>query len=177
MFGLDTSQVKGWKHCFIQIGLKFVASLFPIIVAMFVSNLVYILKYAGLIAFLVVFFIPILFQLSSQWISYNTFDYMVVANDEQDMNIKNRSSKELELMSVKGKEEEEEKLLPGQGKETVKRVLEFIFTCKNTFLYKTPYSTFLGHPLGVIFILLLAVVCFLLTVISLFVHPTNTSCI
>lgn len=149
---------------------------------MFISNLVYILKYAGLIGFIVVFFVPITFQLSSQWLCYNTFGYMVVdENNKICTPCKEISKNELELKGMNVTEEsEEESLLPENMKQqkqvTIEKVFDYFFSCKNTFLYTTPYSTFMGHPLCVLFILLLAVICFILTIVSLFMHPSVTSC-
>ena len=89
--------------------------------------------------------------------------------------------KSLELQSIKdNKTEEEETLLPeeeaGDVKKTSRKVFEFFFTCRNSFLYKTPYSTILGHPLCVVFVFCLVVICFLLTTASLFVHPSEPLC-
>ena len=88
--------------------------------------------------------------------------------------------KSLELESLKeNKTEEEETLLPEEEAGDVKtsrKVFEFFFTCKNSFLYKTPYSTILGHPLCVVFVFCLVVICFFLTTASLFVQPSEPSC-
>lgn len=176
IFGRDTSQVSGWKHCLVQLGMKFVASILPISIALFVSNLVYVLKYGGLAGFFIAFFSPIVLQLSSQWVSYDTFHYMAQSDE-----VKTVPSKSLELQSIKeGKTEEEESLLPEETEEaktTGRKVFEFFFSCKHSFLYKTPYSTIFGHPLCVVFVLCLVICCFGLTVTSLFVHPSEPSCV
>ena len=77
IFGKDTSQDKGRRLCLIQLSMKFVIALIPILIALFVSNLVYVLKYAGLAGFFVALFFPIILQLKSQWVCVNRFHYMI----------------------------------------------------------------------------------------------------
>ena len=167
VLGRDTSQVSGWKHCLLQIGMKLVAGLGPISLAMFISNLVYILKYAGLIGFFITFFSPVVFQLSSSWVCYNTFSYMVVDD------VKKVADSSIKLQPIiNGKQEDKLLLDDTQTKSFTKTLFDFLFTCRNNELYKTPYSTILSHPLCVIALFLLAVMWFILTVVSLFVHPT-----
>lgn len=157
IFGRDTSQSRGWKHRLIQIGMKFVAALLPIAIAMAVSNLVYVLKYAGLLGFFISLFFPMLWQLMSSWAC---FKEGVVP--EAEVGSPDRLPNQIQ--------EEKAPLLGGtqSAATTGSRVYQFFFTYKEMYLYKTPYSTPLSHPLCVIFFLVLAIVCFILTVISLF---------
>lgn len=186
VFNKDTSQVSGWKHCLIQIGMKFIAAVIPISVAMFISNLVYILKYAGLLGFFVIFFMPIVFQLSSQWVSYKTFSHTVTEETET----KKLDSLKMEQFNKRADDEGEDNTMPSsetnedqsamllddsQTKKSAKRFCKFLFTPDNDRLYTTPYSLqVLSHPLFVVFVLLLAVLWFILTFVSLFFHPTSS---
>ena len=77
VFGRDTSQDTGFKYCLIQRLMKFVAAILPIGIALFVSNLVIVLNYAGIIGFFIAFFFPVVLQLSSQWVCQKTFCYLL----------------------------------------------------------------------------------------------------
>ena len=155
IFGRDTSQTIGWKHRIIQVVMKFVAAMLPIVVALFVSNLVYVLKYAGLLGFFISLFFPILWQLTSQWICFRC---NIVSNRKRD--------------SAKGFSNEDTPLIRNiAAPESIgKSVCRFLFTYEKMHLYKTPYSTFFSHPLCVIFVLILATVWFVITIMSLFIQ-------
>ena len=176
IFNRDTSQAKGWKHRLLQLLMKFIVAILPIVVALVISNLIYILKYAGLIGFIVIFF-PINLQLSSQWVCYKTFSYMLDKPDGDSTKKKSRSTTENKSdnsIEMQDMIEDEDALLLNEedNKSTRTRVFEFLFTRKNAFLYMTPYSTVLSYPLSVIIISTLAYTCFILSIVSLFVHPT-----
>ena len=51
----------------------FLAASLPIGVTLFVSNLVVVINYAGLIGLFICFYFPILLQLRSQWVCQETF--------------------------------------------------------------------------------------------------------
>ena len=157
IFGHDTSQTNGWKHRIIQVVMKFVAALLPIVIALFVSNLMYVLKYAGLLGFFISLFFPILWQLTSQW---KCFRCSIISNRKQDS-----------TDSFPSPIHEDTPLLDNSAttQSIGKSVCRFLFTYEKMYLYKTPYSTFLSHPLCVIFFLILATVCFVFTIMSLFI--------
>ena len=177
IFNRDTSQAKGWKHRFLQLLMKFIVAILPITVALVVSNLVHVLKYAGLIGF-TAFFFPIFLQLSSQWVCCKTFSYMLDKPGGYSTKKKSRSiteNKSDNSMEMQDMIEEEDALLLNEednNTSTMKRVFEFLFTRKNASLYMTPYSTVLSYPISVIIISILACICFILSIVSLFVHPT-----
>ena len=75
VLGKDTTQHKGWRYTLIHLGMKFLAASLPIGVSLFVSNLVVVLNYAGLIGFFICFYFPILLQLRSQWVCQETFSH------------------------------------------------------------------------------------------------------
>lgn len=73
LFCQDVSQAPNTrKNFFIQLIIKFVVAMAPILLAMAVSNLVTVLKYAGLSGFLLCLF-PALLQVRSQWVCSKTF--------------------------------------------------------------------------------------------------------
>lgn len=164
IFGRDTSQVAGWKHFLLQLLMKFIAAVIPIFVALFVSNLVYVLKYAGLTGFFIAFFFPIVFQLSSQWVCCKTFSYMTgdyLANRDREC------CTSLLINSQIQDKKEDTPLIGSKNKVTVS---QFFFSRKNSYLYMTPYSTIFSYPLCVLFIAFLSFICITLSVVSLFVH-------
>ena len=75
MLGKDTTQHKGWRYTLIHLGMKFLAASLPIVVSLFVANLVFVLKYAGLIGLFICFYFPILLQLRSQWVCQEKFSH------------------------------------------------------------------------------------------------------
>ena len=52
----------------ILVAMRAVVAILPIVCSLFISNLVYILKYGGLVGFLTVFFFPLALQLASQYV-------------------------------------------------------------------------------------------------------------
>ena len=80
IFGCDTSLDTGLKWGLVQRCMKFVAAILPIFIAMFVSNLVVVLNYAGIIGFFIAFFFPISLHLRSQWVCRQTFWFILDKN-------------------------------------------------------------------------------------------------
>ena len=184
IFGRDTSQDKGWKLILIQVSMKFVVAFMPIAIAMFVSNLVYVLKYAGLAGFFIVLFFPIVFQLTSQWVCFKHFrclrDERMSVKPEEGEEIRKNFSISSSASSSLPKEEytvqdERTMLLSNDQKQEAigSMVKEFFFSLRAQILSQTPYSTFLSHPLIVTIIGCFAMVCFVMSLVSLSV-PTNS---
>ena len=72
--GKDSAQASESLASFIVLLLmKFVIALLPILVAMGVSNLVTVFRYAGFVSFILNLFLPNLLQLRSQWVCRKTF--------------------------------------------------------------------------------------------------------
>ena len=163
--------------------MKFVVAFLPICIALFVSNLVYVLKYAGLAGFFIVLFFPIVFQLSSQWVCYRTFptsDNIATKTTERVTDYGSYKSKSVSphvqydsAIYVQRNKEEKEPLLPQSKIDWRRTVIEFFFSRKAQRLSWTPYSTFLSHPLIVVIISFFAAICFILSVASLGVHAAN----
>ena len=73
IFGKDSSEQCDWLHFAILVGMRLGGSILPILAAMGISNLHYILNYAGLVGFSICFFFPTALQLGSQWVCKKTF--------------------------------------------------------------------------------------------------------
>ena len=168
IFGRDTSQVAGWKHRLLLLLMKFISALIPIFLALFVSNLVYVLKYAGLTGFFIAFFFPIVFQLSSQWVCCKTFSYMT--GDDLASSNHECCTSLLTNSLIQGRKED----MPLLMSKNKIRIHQFFFSRKNSYFYTTPYSTICSYPLCVLFIAFLSFICITLSVASLFIH-TNYS--
>ena len=157
VIGQDSS--KKAKHrfgrydLFIQLGMRFFVALVPIVAALFISNLVYVLKYAGMMGFGICFLFPTLLQLQSQKVCKNLFgrSYYVETQENDLAGLKPDSTP---LMSVQQKVNRD-----------------------TSALYMTPYSSrLLSHPITVSILGVLGLLLFLLAVIGLFFHPDTVTC-
>lgn len=160
--GQDTS--KKPKHrldWLLRAGLRFVIALLPILAAFGVANLVYVIKYAGLIGF-ICFFFPSLLQLTSIRLCKKKFSTVHVS-------VSGSHSRENSDEYKKGEispqlEKEQHSLLNATLKDT-------------SSLYMTPYSNRItSHPIGVCVVGLVSFFLFLAALSSLFVHPRKLTC-
>ena len=72
--GCDTTELKKHKYGrLILIILRLVTSALPIVGALFIANLVYIVTYAGLLGLCICFLFPVMLQLRSQYVCHKTF--------------------------------------------------------------------------------------------------------
>ena len=73
--GRDTSRKS--KHpkrdSLIYFTIKLVSAVLPIVAALFISNLIYVLKYGGTSSFFICFIFPTALQLASTWVCCKTF--------------------------------------------------------------------------------------------------------
>jgi hypothetical protein len=165
VFCHDSSEMKGWSYFFIHLGMKFVAAIVPIAIGLCVSNLVYVLKYAGLLGFFISLFYPILWQLSSQWVCYRTFKYEIQSDSSSDSIYSQEDAFPAQIQ-----DETKVLLRKKNHKPSIARSLyDFILTRRCVPYYKTPYSSPMSHPLVVVLFLGIALICFVLTIVSLFV--------
>ena len=145
--GRDSSQApKTWTSSILFILLRGVTALVPILVAMGVSNLVIILKYAGLLAFTTAFFLPAVLQIRSQWVCKSTFF---------------RFGWEITGDPV---------MIPQEGLTIQSHLIpknKKALTSSRQ-LYMTPYSTLFSHWPAVIVIASVCVVLFVVTTVGLF---------
>lgn len=170
--GHDTSKPPSLKHkwsdSILRIVLRLVVAVLPILAAFGVANLIYVLKYAGLIGFFICFFFPTILQWRSICVCKRKFAPSQISlsgshSDEEHQSLLSTTSsisssmistKKQSLLSIKQLTGEERKMQ-----------------------YTTPYSnSVLSHPVTVILVGLVGVCLFILTLASLGVHTTKMSC-
>ena len=151
------------KNTLIRLGMTLTTALLPILVAMGISNLVYVLNYTGLFGFVLCYFAPVLLQLRSQWVCVREFREKPEKTDAG------------KFASITEKEIEAEETTPLIS--NAFKVEDFFsFSFQDYFdkmriyrnLYTTPYSTFLSYWPAVWIIGSVGVLLFLVTVVSLF---------
>ena len=143
IFRQDTSQDHSWRSFFIRLSMKFLAALLPILVAMFISNLVQVLNYAGIIGFFICYLFPTLLQLRSQWVCNKTFKDCLT-----------RCTLTSHVKTVQG------------GEKTPLLETASNSSCWNSHLYMTPYSTIFSYFPVVIFLGMIGVISFGVTIAS-----------
>ena len=142
VFGRDSAFARtSCKSYLILQMLKAVVAILPLLVALSVSNLVTVLKYAGLLSFFIAFMIPTVLQIRSQWVCRREFSKVDINQQE-----------------LHDSDCETSQLLSGRK------------TAPSSALYTTPYSTVFSHwifaaILGVVEILL-TVLAFAGTIMS-----------
>ena len=123
--GHDSTQFDKQKYGRLMlIVIRLVYTILPIIGSLFIANLVFIVKYAGLLGLFICYFFPIALQLRSQYVCHKTFKNAVPThhlpvNEELPLLAGSRNVKSSGL---------------GWKEET----------------YYTPYSTVFSHPIIVI---------------------------
>ena len=190
--GRDTSRKS--KHptrdCVLHYVIKFISASLPIVAALFVSNLVYVLKYAGITGFFICFLFPTALQLRSIWVCSKEFSDdsagvgvtvemkkigKVPLLDEEEK----KGEKEKEGEEEDGEEKEQKKGSAKKRRQNwsamfghLRRRLSLMFSS-----YETPYSSkYLSHPVAVVLIGSVGVILLLLGVSSLGVHPEPIFC-
>jgi hypothetical protein len=175
--GRDTSRKS--KHPtrdgILQYTIKFLSAILPIVAALFVSNLVYVLKYAGITGFFICFLFPTALQLRSIWVCSKEFGVQPVTVEMKKIG---------EGSVLKGeKEGDEDEKEADSGSTSSKKDWRYSFSLLKKSLsrmfnnYQTPYSNrFLSHPVVVCVIGGVGVLLFLLGILSLGVHPEPIFC-
>ena len=152
ILGKDTAAVMKSRHSyFLILMMKFFSAITPILIAMAVSNLVTVLKYVGLLLFIIGFIVPILLQLRSQWVCRRVF----MAAMTKQVDLQNTSSDHKDN-SVHQKSEEQFSLLSSR------------FNGKPSDLYMTPYSNICSYWPAVAIITVVTVVMFAFMIAGLF---------
>ena len=152
LMGKDTSQKTSTRDWMVLVLIKAIFGVLPLIVALFVSNLIYINKYSGLVAFLMSALFPGVLQLTSQRKCAKVFGGKRegVADSEQ------TPSTGLEMDTIKS--EEGAPLMEGEKADSEKK--EASPREKET-VYMTPYSLpVLSHPIVTVVQLAVAGVLF-----------------
>ena len=150
----------------LQLVIKLVSAIVPITAALFVSNLVYVLKYAGIMGLFISFFFPTALQLSSTWKCSSIFSSSGAAGGKVNMPSLGYKTRTYDMQSSSivcdGAK------VSGQLAAKLRR----LFTS-----YHTPYSNrVFSHPLVVAAIGVVGVLLFLLAIGSLALHPTQIHC-
>ena len=156
VFGRDSSEDSSWRSFFIRLVMKLTIASMAILVAVGISNLIIILEYSGLVTFLTALITPCLLQLRSQWVCHKMFGKESEKQPSHELN-------ELSHKTVAGSGDSDP-LLP---QDTLHGLTPTC--CSKRDYYTTPYSNFLSHPVVVVLVGIVMVVCFLLSVASLFV--------
>lgn len=159
--GHDTSKAPSpkykWLDFILRTAFRFFAAVVPILAAFGVANLVYVLKYAGLMGFNICFFFPTILQLRSIFVCRKKFEPSFIS-----------------ISGAHTKEEEKQSLLSLQGGGNLYDKKKTIDKRK---FYMTPFSSRLfSHPVFVVIIGILGFCLFVLTLTSLGVHPDKVSC-
>ena len=169
--GQDTS--KRSKHrfdLFLRIALRLIVATLPILAAFGVANLIYILKYAGLLGFICYFFPSILqfrsIQVCKKKFATSYFGISGAPTSVEGRNSDDDDSKNRRFISP-GLEKEKESLLLAKDLDNEGMRA----------LYMTPYShILLSHPITVVVVGICGLILFLLALSSLFVQPDRITC-
>lgn len=149
----------------------------PILAAFGVANLIYILKYAGLIAFIAYIF-PVGLQLRSIHVCKKMFATSVISINGGGLSVIKEKSLESEEDDDERKSDGGDEKFPGDGKEK-ETLLESrdMSSKEKQSLYMTPYSNrLISHPLAVWIIGALGISLFIFAFSSLFIHPHKMTC-
>ena len=139
---------------FLRLILRFTMAILPILAAFGVANLIYVLKYAGLMGFNICFFFPTLLQLRSIYVCKKKFAISHISVSRSHDKKGSLSVEKQSLLSVQ----------EVRGKEKKSR-------------YMTPFSSrFISYPFGAIIVGLLGVCLFILTLVSLGISPDRLTC-
>lgn len=158
--GRDTSENPRWKFDWLfRFSLRFVAALLPLLAALGMANLIYVLKYAGLFGFMIALFFPAVLQLRSIYVCNREFKPALEGVTE--------ASPLIQSSEVILKGDSDMIALSG--------VLEFRLKRRST--YMTPYSwRCLSHPMFVVVIIVVGLCLFMLAITSLGVEPSKLKC-
>ena len=167
--GRDTSKKPKWKFDWLlRLILRFIAALLPLFAALGVANLIYVLKYGGLIGFGICFFFPTILQLRSIFVCMKKFAGVHVSLSGSHTKSRGDRSSSPELKGAIGdhviNQEKSPLLSELEGKD-------------KRHLYMTPYSSLvLSNPVFVVIVGVVGAALFVLTVVSLFIEPRKITC-
>ena len=156
----------------IRLLLKLIVAILPIAAALFISNLVYVLKYAGLFGFFICFFFPAALQLRSIFVVTRTFRPHLARKQPGDWTGL-AGSEDINTTDTEGKGVERSPLLSlsdSTPEDCGSRLPPYS-------IYRTPYSfRVLSHWVTPIVFVSIGGLLFLLTIVSLGVHPQTVTC-
>ena len=171
--GQDTSKKPKYRFdWFLRLFLRFSMALLPIMAAFGVANLIYILKYAGLLGF-IAFFFPVLLQLRSIHVCKKKFATSFISISGKLSTIR---EKESDIDEEPNDDAETKSPMVEKEKVSLLETRDLSNREKRD-LYTTPYSNVLiSHPIAVWVVGALGAILFVLAFSSLFVHPNKLSC-
>ena len=159
--------------------LRLVVATVPLAAAFGVSNLIFVLKYAGLLGFGVCFLYPTILQLASTYICVREFGNKAKPNTKSSAAGRGGrpgESSELEQRNRNDMTELSEEAKLGQGKEEKSPLLSEKQDTDSK-LYMTPYSNaVLSHPIFVGTVAVVEVCLSVLAFASVFVKPNLLAC-
>ena len=169
--GRDTSKKPKWKYDWLlRFFLRLIAAVLPLIAAFGVANLIYVLKYAGLIGFGICFFFPTILQLRSIFVCMKKFAGVHVSLSGSHTKSQDGRSPSPEPKGAIGDH------VINQEKSPLLSIQELEGKDKR-YLYMTPYSNaVLSHPIFVSIMGIVGVLLFILAAVSLFVEPDKITC-
>jgi len=168
--GSDTSKTPNHScakcNWLLILAIKLVSAIVPILAAFGISNLIYVLKYAGLLGFAMCFFFPTILQLGSIYACKKRFantKYSVSGSvNADDSNSETKGGIDAPPTGEKKPLLSVQELQGKEGRQ----------------LYMTPYSYLcLSHPISVIIVGVIGFILFWLTFGGLFVHPDRELCL
>ena len=166
--GRDTSEKAHWRHDWLfRFILRFVSAVLPLLAAMGIANLIYILKYAGLFGFAIAVFFPAILQLTSIYSCNKTFNMYahIAPNEKTPLIIQSEVPIEFSFKFRRMVR----KVVYGLG------LLEF--RRENRESYVTHYSRgFLSHPLFVIVVIFIGFCLFVMACTSIAISPQKLTC-
>ena len=177
--GHDTSKRSKYKFDLVlRVALRLAVAIVPILAAFGVANLIYVLKYAGLLGFMCYFF-PVLLQLRSIYVCKKTFStsYFSVSGSPTERGGGGKGG----VAKDKGDDEDAAKsreISPVLEKQSSSLLFaRDLDREEKRALYMTPYSVlFFSHPIAVCVVGVVGLALFLLAFSSLFVHPDRMAC-
>ena len=175
--GHDTSRKPKYRFdWFLRMFLRFAMAVLPILAAFGVANLIYILKYAGMVGFIAYLF-PFGLQLRSIHVCKKTFATSFISINGALSVMKEKKKLESDEEGEEQKSDNEEKFPEGgKEKESLLEARDMSSKEKES-LYMTPYSNVLiSHPLSVWIVGALGASLFIFAFSSLFVHPHKMNC-
>lgn len=166
--GRDTSEKPRWRYDWLfRFTLRFVSAVLPLLAAMGIANLIYILKYAGLFGFAIAVFFPAVLQLTSIYACNKTFRVYasVPPTEKTPLIIQNEASTESSFKFHRMIQN----VVSGLG------LLEF--RKENRKSHVTRYSRgFLSHPLFVIVVVFIGFWLFVMACTSIGISPQKLTC-
>ena len=181
--GNDTSKKPKWRYDWIlRFSLRFTAALLPLLAAFGMANLIYVLKYAGLVGFGVCFLYPTVLQLRSTFVCIKRFSItnvqLSLTNSNNSASIKesevDNSSELINGKNIKPESKGED--TAGKMSREKAPLLEEEPQNKHH-LYMTPYSNkVLSHPIFVGIMGAIQVCLFIISFVGLFIQPHKLRC-